>query len=693
MSFFLNIVKAFIIIGVTLLAIILDPLLKLSSLSNSIGVTSKNNVFVKYLIKFRLLEDIHIIPYFFKEIGGYIYRLKYTNTFTNWYIFKEKCSSNPSKLLMKYPIKTDNPNDTEPLYTFEEYTYGEAEQMIYRLSKYLTSEKVQCKPGQIIGMYYQNNPMFIFLWFSLWQIGCIPAFLNYNLQGNPLAHSISIGRLEKVFVDPRVADHFNCEVEEGVAVHVVNEDDLFEMMKNKSSPVFIQQQDIRTPKHLQDYDPAMLIFTSGTTGLPKSAVISWRKSAVGCSLFGRIYHMEEPETNVFTAMPLYHSTAALLGICAVISQGSTFTIVPKFSATNFWKQVYYAGATHVQYVGEICRYLMNTRSEINIDTLRKINYERDHNVKIAYGNGLRDTIWTEFKHKFNIPVIGEFYASTEAPFATTSFQLGDTEGVGACRSYGPIVTTVLSLQQVLIKTNSDDPTVPYRNEHNLCEKPAVGEPGELLMKIFFPKDPKKSFQGYLGNKEATESKILRDVFKTGDCYYRSGDLVKCDEAQRWYFVDRLGDTFRWKSENCSTTEVENCIMSNPILKDIEVNELKHVEECCVVGLKIDGYEGRCGYAILQAKPNDPVDRLELVNGLLPRLFQNLPKYSLPLFIKFVDEIEHTNNHKIKKTNYRNDVLPFGKQNNETIYFLKNYKEYVELTQETYEEITSGDIKL
>ena len=694
MSLLLYIAKTFIVLSISIIAIILDSIFNITSLENSTGLNNKHNVFINFLIKHRLLEDIHIIPFFLKNIPQYIYKLKFKNTFTNWYIFKEHCDAEPSKIFMKYPIAKENAKDDEPLYTFEQYTYKEAEEMIYRLSKYLTSEEIQCKPGQIVGMYYQNNPMFIFLWYSLWQIGCIPAFLNYNIQGTPLTHSIKIGKLKNILIDPRVAKNFVCEIDDNeVSTHFIDESKLYDIMNNKNSEILIQKQSIRTPASLKDYDPAMLIFTSGTTGLPKSAVISWRKATIGCTLFGRIYHMESPNTNVFTAMPLYHSTAALLGICAVISQGGTFTIASKFSASNFWKQVYYSGATHVQYVGEICRYLINTPSDINVDNVRKINYERDHNVQIAYGNGLRDTIWVELKHRFNIPVIGEFYASTEAPFATTSFQLGDSEGVGACKNYGPIVTKFLSIQQVLIKTDPEDPTVPFRNRNGFCEKPKTGEPGELLMKIFFPKDPKKSFQGYLGNKAATESKILRDVFTKGDAYYRSGDLVKEDEADRWYFVDRLGDTFRWKSENCSTTEVENCIMSNPLLKDIDTNDGKYIEECCVVGLKVDGYEGRCGYAILQVDPKDPFDRVELINGLLPRMFQNLPKYSLPLFIKFVDQIEHTNNHKIKKTTYRNDVLPFGQNNNETIYFLKNYKEYVELTEEEFNKIKSGETKL
>lgn len=663
-----------------LIGLIVDPIVKLSSLEKTKHYqTSRSNFLLDFLISQRLLEDIHIIPYFLKSVVKYVYSLNRTQRFTNWYVFEEQVLIQPNTIFMKFPKSTANEE-------FEEYTYKQAYDIILKLSAYLTTDSIDCKPGEIIGLYYQNNPMFIFLWYALWQIGCIPAFLNYNIQGDSLKHCIEIGNITKVFVDPRIKQNFTYKgTLKNVQVINVNEEEIFvTVIKNQKAPTFLQKHHIRTPKTIRDFDPALLIFTSGTTGLPKSAVISWRKSTIGCALFGKIYHMEEKGSNVFTAMPLYHSTAALLGICAVVSQGGTFTIVSKFSASQFWKQVYCSNATHVQYVGEICRYLLNTpRSETK--------YEQEHNVKVAYGNGLRDTIWIDFKKRFNIPIIGEFYASTEAPFATTSLQFGQEKGIGACKSYGPFVTLFLSLQQCLIKTDPEDPTVPYRNANNLCEKPEINESGELLMKIFFPKNPKTSFQGYLGNEKATESKILRNVFKKGDAYYRSGDLIKEDKESRWYFVDRLGDTFRWKSENCSTQEVENCIMTDPLIKKDD----SCVIECCVVGLKIQGYEGRCGYAILQRnlEHQSSLTELEILNGLLPRLNTSLPKYSMPLFVKFVDEIEHTNNHKIRKVGYRNDKLPNGSDGNATIYFLKNYKEYVELTQEEYEKILNGEVKL
>ena len=265
----------------------------------------------------------------------------------------------------------------------------------------------------------------------------------------------------------------------------------------------------RQPSDLTDFKPSMLIYTSGTTGLPKSAIMSWRKSSVGCQVFGHVLHMSN-ESTVFTAMPLFHSTAALLGACAILSHGGCLALSHKFSASTFWKQVYLTGATHIQYVGEVCRYLLHTPIS---------KYEKMHKVKVAYGNGLRPDIWQDFRKRFNIEVIGEFYGATEAPFATTTFQKGDF-GVGACRNYGTIIQWFLSFQQTLVRMDPNDDSVIYRNSKGFCEVAPVGEPGEMLMRIFFPRKPETSFQGYLGNAKETKSKVVRNVFRRGDAWYR-----------------------------------------------------------------------------------------------------------------------------------------------------------------------------
>ncbi|CCF57057.1 hypothetical protein KAFR_0C00620 [Kazachstania africana CBS 2517] len=652
-----------------ILRIILFPITKLIS-------WSCGDFFHRLNEKHRISEDLYIIPYFFEAIFSYIWALN-RHRFQNWYLFENEVLKNGSNLAIRYvrPIPGSKDN-----FNLESYTYQEFYDIVLRLS-YILYNTYDVNPNDHIAIHCTNKPMFMFIWFALWNIGAIPAFLNYNTKGKPLVHSLEISNIKQVFIDLESSQPVkDTEVEinqtlPDIKLNFFEEQELMNMLLDTESPQFLQTTEERSPADLTDFQPSMLIYTSGTTGLPKSAIMSWRKSSIGCQLFGHVTHMND-KSNVFTAMPLFHSTAALLGACAIISKGGCISIANKFSARNFWKQASLTEATHVEYVGEVCRYLLH--SPIS-------EYDSTHNVKVAYGNGLRPDIWQQFRKRFNIEVIGEFYAATEAPFATTTYQRGDF-GVGACRSYGTIINWFLALQQTLVKVNPEDDTLIYRNTKGFCEEPAVGEPGELLMRIFFPKKPETSFQGYLGNEKETKSKVIRNVFRKEDAWYRCGDLLKSDEFGQWYFLDRTGDTFRWKSENVSTTEVEDQVIST--------NE-SEIMQVSVVGLKLPKYEGRCGYAIIRLKDESmgASEKINLLNNTLIELHKVLPKYALPIFVRFVDEIKMTDNHKVLKKLYRTQKLPAGEDGKDDIYWLRDYKEYRKLTGEDWKGIQEGTYKL
>lgn len=626
--------------------------------------------------KYRVREDFYIIPFFLKTVVKYMYAVR-QNRFQYWYVFAKQVKKNGNRTAICYP----RPSFIKGEYELESYTYKEFYDIVLRLSHILRS-KHGVNAGDHVGLDCTNKPLFLFLLFSIWNIGAVPALLNCNTLGNPLVHSLKIASVKKVFIDPqasgpiRESESLIKETIPDIELNYIDEERLMEILTNRKSPQFLQADDVRSPVGLTDYKPAMFIYTSGTTGLPKSAIMSWRKAVFACHLFSHVFHMSR-NSIVLTAMPLFHSTAAMLGMCAVLSQGGCLSMANKFSASNFWKQAYLTKATHIQYVGEICRYLLQTPVS---------KYERMHSAKVAYGNGLRPDIWQKFRKRFNIETIGEFYAATEAPFATTCIQKGDF-GVGACKSYGSVINWFLSFQQVLIKMDPEDDSVIYRNSKGFCERPAIGEPGEMLMKILFPKKPETSFQGYLGNKKETQSKVLRDVFKKGDAYYRCGDLFRQDEDGLLYFLDRLGDTYRWKSENVSTTEVEDQIMSS---NDQEFAQV------VVVGVKIPGYEGRAGFAVIKLADYDNVSkqqRLKLLQHLLTHLNRELPSYARPIFVKFTDKIEMTDTNKISKKTYKNQVLPRGADNTETLYWLKDYKQYKVLTDEDWNTIVSQAVKL
>lgn len=632
--------------------------------------------------KYHISEDLNLIQKLLRKAVPYAYSL-FRNRASFWYLFEKTALKYPNNTAVSFPRPKNQKNVTydsqgypnnDDLFTIESYTYKELYDMILRFS-YILKNEYGVTSKDTIGVDCMNKPLFIILWFSLWNIGAVPAFLNYNTKGKPMVHCIKIAGISQVFIDPDCAGpikdtegSINSELP-SVKLNYLDELELLRILSDKTRPKYRAPDETRRPEDT-DSSCSALIYTSGTTGLPKSAIMSWRKAFMAAAFFGSVMHINKL-SNVMTAMPLYHSTAAMLGVCPALASGGCVSICQRFSALTFWTQAKIVKATHIQYVGEVCRYLLNAKFHPD---------EQKHNVKIAYGNGLRRDIWREFKKRFNIAGIGEFYASTESPIATTNFQYGDF-GVGACRKYGTLINLILGVGQKIAKMDPDDESTLWRDpKTGLCVPAKHNEPGELLMRIVNPNNVEASFQGYYGNKKATSSKIVRDVFKKGDAWFRSGDLLKIDEDGLFYFVDRLGDTFRWKSENVSATEVENEIMSSGAVK-----------QSVVVGVKVPQHEGRAGFAVVE--PKDGISDREILDKIYGHVKENLPKYAVPLFVKIGSQyIQASHNHKVPKNQFKNQKLPKGDDGKELIYWLVNGR-YEELTEDAWAQIMSGKSKL
>ncbi|CAI5760556.1 unnamed protein product [Candida verbasci] len=599
-----------------------------------------------------------------------------------WYYFEQSCFKNGKNKALAFPRPKKSPPTPKldengyPIlddqFELEDYTYKELYEMVLRFS-YILKNEYGVTSKQTIGVDCMNKPLFVVLWLALWNIGALPAFLNFNTKDKPLVHCLKIANVSQVFIDPDcdgpIRDtqaKINEELPH-VKLNYIDEFGLFNRLKSKSTPKYRAKDETRRPQDT-DSSACALIYTSGTTGLPKAGIMSWRKAFMASVFFGFIMKVES-NSNVLTAMPLYHSTAAMLGLCPTLLVGGCVSISQKFSATSFWTQARLCGATHIQYVGEVCRYLLNSKPHPD---------HLNHNVKIAYGNGLRKDIWLEFKKRFHIEAIGEFYAATESPIATTNLQYGEY-GVGACRKYGSLINLLLSTQQVLIKMDPEDENEIYRDpKSGFCKVADYNQPGELLMKILNPKDVEKSFQGYYGNKSATNEKILTNVFSQGDAWYRTGDLLKMDQDDLLYFVDRLGDTFRWKSENVSATEVENELMGS-----------KAIKQSVVVGVKVPNHEGRACFAVIE--PKDELEYKDILKMIHDHVQVSLPNYAQPCFIKIAN-IEASHNHKVPKNQFKKQKLPKGDNNDEVIYWLKDGG-YEELSHDDWNLICNGKAKL
>lgn len=386
-------------------------------------------------------------------------------------------------------------------------------------------------------------------------------------------------------------------------------------------------------------------------------------------------------------MPLYHSSAVVLGFVTCLMNGATLIIGRKFSAHGFMKEARENDATIIQYVGETLRYILGAPPEI--DPVTGEDMDKKHQIRLAFGNGLRPDIWNRFKDRFNIPTIAEFYAATEGTTGSWNISTNDF-AAGAIGRNGAIGNFILGRGSALVEVDMETQE-PWRDpKTGLCKRVPRGDPGELLFAIDAT-DPGEAFQGYFQNPKATESKILRDVLKKGDAFFRTGDMVRWDKDGRWFFSDRLGDTFRWKSENVSTNEVAEVLGAHP-----------EVHEANVYGVALPNHDGRAGCAaivfnqqILNGNADSPAlePSQATLNSLAVHVLKNLPRFAAPLFLRVTPEMQATGNNKQQKHVLRTEgVDPALVTKNDRLYWLQGTS-YVPFEEKDWVRVTGGQVRL
>jgi acyl-CoA synthetase (AMP-forming)/AMP-acid ligase II len=560
------------------------------------------------------------------------------------------------------------------------YTYAQAYDTVLRFANWLRNYR-GIKRGDMVALDFQNTDNFIFLLLALWAIGATPALINYNLTGKPLVHCIKKANTRLVFVDPVVAGNVTDEVRaelEGVS---------FEVVTPELEMKMLSQEAARPPDELREIasgnDMAALVYTSGTTGLPKAAIVSWAKIVIVAGFTSRWVGTTSKDV-FYTAMPLYHSTALILGFAHTLAAGGTFAMSRKFSTSHFWDDVRKHEANVIQYVGETCRYLLSAPPRIDPETGE--NLDRKHKVRVAFGNGLRPDVWNRFKDRFGIPTIAEFYGATEGSFGTWNLSRNDWS-MGAVGRSGALYSILLGWGLALVEVDHDT-ELPRRDpKTGFCRRVAPGEPGELLFKL--PASNIESrFQGYYGDKEATNKKIMRDVFKKGDAWFRTGDVLRWDDQNRVYFADRIGDTFRWKSENVATAEVAQVVGLHPAVKEVNV-----------YGVEVPRHEGRAGCAAVVLHDNalsqkDMLPTEDALKSLAQHVRRGLPKYALPLFLRVLrDGSAHTTGtNKQQKTGLRREGVDPDKTGKDGLFWLRG-DTYVRFGVEDWRALAGGGVKL
>ncbi|XP_072228697.1 long-chain fatty acid transport protein 6 [Leuresthes tenuis] len=517
------------------------------------------------------------------------------------------------------------------------------------------------KQGDVVALLMCNEPDFICVWLGLCKLGCEVAFLNVNIKAKSLLHCFQTCGAKTLVAGSDLV-HLVKEVlpdlkGDNIGVWVVDytsPSEGFNTLLDK-----VENMPGETLNHIPKVDIMsnfLFIFTSGTTGLSKAACVGHLK-AIGSMVFFDLCGATS-EDIIYITLPLYHMSASLLGIGGCIHLGATCVLKKKFSASEFWKDCVKHNVTVVQYIGELCRYLLNHPMVLE---------EKAHCVRLAAGSGLRSDIWKKFLTRFGISKIREGYGLTESSIGFLNYT--DEVGPIGRASY----FNKLSFPFKLLRYDPET-TEPVRTNSGRCVQVQTGEEGILIT----PLTAMNQFLGYAGNKVQSEKKLLRDVFKDGDVYFNTGDLLLQDDRDFLYFRDRIGDTFRWKGENVSTTEVSEVL-----------GLLDFIQEATIYGVSIPGYEGRAGMAALVLKKDLKLDGKKLYDHLVKRL----PAYAWPWFLRIQTSLDVTETFKQQKLKLVQEGFnPHATR--DPLYFLDvSQKDCILLTSTLYQHIVSGKISL
>ena len=513
---------------------------------------------------------------------------KPTSTMTIGSLFQKKAGAHPDRPFLRFEGKS--------------FTYGECNRRVNRYSALLADSGVVA--GDVVGVLAKNKPDTVLAMLAIVKLGAVAGMLNYNQRGAVLEHSLGVLEADVIVVDPDAREALDSVPEKAVPKNVLSFDDL------DAKSADLSQENPSITETLPASTKAFYIFTSGTTGMPKASVMSHFRWLTGLSGIGGMGVRLRHDDTMYACLPLYHNNALTVSLSSVLGAGACLAIGKQFSASKFWDDIILNRATAFCYIGELCRYLL---AQPEKDT------DRAHSVRVAVGNGMRAEIWDTFAERFGIDRIVEFYAASESNLAFINiFNVKRT--VGFC----PLPYKIVQYD--------GETGEPLRNDAGRAMEAAKGEPGLLISEI----NDRIPFDGYTDPK-ATEKKIIKDAFAEGDQWFNTGDLVRDQGFSHVAFVDRLGDTFRWKGENVATTEVEGALDADG-----------QIGQSVVFGVEIPDTDGKAGMAAVTLKNDDKLDGSQLAK----HLYDALPSYALPLFVRVVEQLEQTSTFKTMKVELR-----------------------------------------
>jgi fatty-acyl-CoA synthase len=518
----------------------------------------------------------------------------------------------------------------------QKLSYREANATANRYAAVLAARGVG--RGDVVGIMLRNSPNTVLMMLAAVKCGAIAGMLNYHQRGEVLAHSLGLLDAKALVVESDLIDAVDDCGGATVAPTTIEDMERLAATAPTANP--------QSASAVLAKDTAFYIFTSGTTGHPKASVMTHKRWLSALAIFGGLGLRLKGTDTLYSCLPLYHNNALTVAIGSVINSGGTLALGKSFSASRFWDEVIASDATAFIYIGEVCRYLLNQPAKPT---------DRAHKVRLIAGNGLRPEIWDEFTSRFGIARVCEFYAASE----------GNTAFINVFNV--PRSTGWAALPLAYVEYDPDTGE-PLRGEDGRVQRVPAGEPGLLLS----PVNKLQPFDGYTDPK-ASEKKLVRNAFRDGDCWFNTGDVMSPQGMGHAAFVDRLGDTFRWKGENVATTQVERALAAD-----------KSIEECTVFGVEIPRTGGRAGMAAIKLRDGAEVDGKALAHTV----YDQLPAYALPLFLRVVESMEHTTTFKSRKVDLREQA--YGPGIEDPLYVLAGRDDgYVPFYDDYPDEVAAG----
>jgi citronellyl-CoA synthetase len=536
-------------------------------------------------------------------------------------------------------------------YEDKSYTYTEFNKTINKYAHYLLLQGV--KKDETVIAFLDNRPELLFLIAACAKIGAIISLINPNQREKTLIHSLELTKSKYFFIGEELTPFFE-DVKSALTAsndnnyywisdqHIVNCPINYINLKTE-----LEKVDSTNPVTTQYIKAGQIyanVFTSGTTGLPKASRQSNRKWLATYYWFGKVNMNLNRNDVMYVPLPFYHTNALIVAWPTALAASCTMVMRRKFSVTEFWKDVAKYNVSAFIYIGELCRYLLNAPAS---------NLDKSHRIHKIMGNGLRPDIWYDFKERFQIKKVFEFYGAADG-------------NVGFTNTFNFDCTLGWSPQNFKIVKYDIENDSPIKDLNGFLIPVSKGETGLLISEI----SESSAFDGYV-NTQRNKDKTLHNVFKSGDNWFNSGDLLQDIGFKHARFVDRIGDTFRWKGENVATAEVEGIL-----------GQLKCVEMCAVYGVQIPNNDGRAGMATIVKNAEEEFS----IDTIAKHLHKELPKYAVPIFVRLKDEINFTHTHKIKKFNLKKEGFNCD---DEVYVILPKSEKYVQVNNSLLSEINEG----